>query len=90
MQKAMAPLQRQAAAAAYTPSAHPEASFWQQFTATLKRNILRKRRTMKHTLTVSDGGVVKFERNKVRLNRVAAEMAHSTMYSLYCKISQND
>ena len=47
----MAPLQT--AAATYVPVDHPEASFWQQFTATLKRNILRKRRTMKHTLTVS-------------------------------------
>ena len=47
----MAPLQT--AAATYTPADHPEASFWQQFTATLKRNILRKRRTMKHTLTVN-------------------------------------
>ena len=47
----MAPLQTPAAS--YVPVDHPEASFWQQFTATLKRNILRKRRTMKHTLTVS-------------------------------------
>ncbi len=31
---------------------HPEATFWQQFTATFNRNILRKKRTMKHTLTV--------------------------------------
>ena len=49
----MAPLLTPAAAATYVPVDHPEASFWQQFTATLKRNILRKRRTMKHTLTVS-------------------------------------
>jgi hypothetical protein len=31
---------------------HTEATFWQQYTATLNRNILRKKRTMKHTLTV--------------------------------------
>jgi hypothetical protein len=31
---------------------HTEATFWQQYTATLNRNILRKKRTMKTTLTV--------------------------------------